>query len=387
LKRAIIRAPLLTYSGYGVHSRQVFKWLKNRGDFHITSQVLNWGQTPWMINPDAENGLAREIMSTAGDPGGEYDLSIQLQLPDEWDASLAKYNIGMSAFVETDICSESWVESSNTMDCIIVPSNHCKNTVLKSGNLKTPIHVVPESFPSEVLDETISPLDINIDTSFNFLIVSQFTGGDPWSDRKNIFFTIKWICETFADDPNVGIILKSNHGKGTKIDREITKRTLKRLIEEVRPGLFPKIHLVHGNMTTEEMVGLYKSDKVSCLLSATRGEGYGLPLLEAAAMGVPVIATNWSGHLDFMNLGKFIPIDYKMVEIPESRIDNRIFFKGFRWAEPIEEDFKKKITKFRYNYEKPRTWAASLSSKVKQQLSHDSVSKIYDNILKLETGI
>lgn len=387
MKRAIIRAPLLTYSGYGVHARQIFKWLKKRGDFHITSQVLNWGQTPWMINPDADGGIAREIMSTAGDASGEYDLSIQLQLPDEWDSTMAKFNIGMSAFVETDMCSESWVESSNKMDCVIVPSNHCKDTINRSGNLTSPIYVVPESFPDEVLDESIQPLDLKIDTSFNFLLVSQFTGGDPWSDRKNIFFTIKWICECFGGDPDVGIILKSNHGKGTKIDREITKRTLKKLIDEVRPGPFPKIHLIHGNMSTREMISLYKNNNVTCLLSATRGEGYGLPLLEAAAVGIPVIATNWSGHLDFMNLGKFIPINYNLIEIPENRVDNRIFFKGFRWADPVEEDFKKKITKFRYNYEKPRSWAASLSSKVKQQLSHDSVSKLYDIVLKAETGL
>ena len=121
-------------------------------------------------------------------------------------------------------------------------------------------------------------------------------------------------------------------------------------------------------------------ESVKCLVSLTRGEGFGLPLLEASAAKIPVIATNWSGHLDFLNVGKFIPVNYKLVEIPEDRIDGRIFKKGFKWADADELDFKKKIRKFRNNYSKPNQWAADLSDCLKSTFSQKAVCEKYDSL-------
>ena len=183
--------------------------------------------------------------------------------------------------------------------------------------------------------------------AFNFLIISQLTGNSPDTDRKNIFNTIKWICEAFKDDPDVGIILKTNHGRGTTIDRQLTQNLVRSLLGEVREGAYPRIHLLHGNLYPDEISGLYKNKSVKGLVSLTRGEGFGLPLLEAAASGLPVIATNWSAHTEFLSLGKFLKIDYDLVDIPESKIDNRIFVPNAKWADPYEKDFKRKILKFK----------------------------------------
>ena len=100
--RVLLRAPVLTVSGYGVHSRQIFKWLESRDDVELYVQPLNWGNTTWMINPDMEGGLVQRIMDKSKDFSGKYDLSFQVQLPDEWDPSIASKNVGVSAFVETE---------------------------------------------------------------------------------------------------------------------------------------------------------------------------------------------------------------------------------------------------------------------------------------------
>ena len=343
--KVLIRAPLLSISGYGVHSRQIFKWLEKRKDFDVYSQVVQWGNTSWMINPDLEDGIAGRIMAASKDCDTKCDISFQVQLPDEWDPDLSKVNIGISAVVETDRCNPSWIENINKMDAVIVPSHHIKRTVLNTGTVTTKLFVVPEWY-YEKIDEDLDPsIDIDFDTSFNFLSVATFTGNNPESDRKNIYSSIKWFIETFKDDPDVGLILKTNHGRGTHIDRQITINTVRSILGEIRTGPFPKIHLIHGNLTTDEVISLYRHPKVKCLVSLTRGEGFGLPLLEAAACGLPVIATNWSAHLDFLNLGKFIPIRYNLKEICETRVDNRIFLQGFKWADPIESDFKIKIKK------------------------------------------
>ena len=148
--KVLLRAPLLTTSGYGVHSRQFFEWL-NEKDIDLKVECLNWGLTPWMVNPEKEDGLVGEIMSKSKQLDPPFDVSIQVQLPDEWDVKLGKKNIGVSAFVETDRCNPQWVEKCNQMDHIIVPSTFTKNVVRRSGVLMTPISVVPEWFNHSVL--------------------------------------------------------------------------------------------------------------------------------------------------------------------------------------------------------------------------------------------
>jgi glycosyltransferase involved in cell wall biosynthesis len=386
-KSVIIRAPLLSYSGYGVHSRQIFNWLIKREDFNVRTQIVQWGNTSWMINPKMENGLVEEIMKRSGNGDGTSDISFQVQLPDEWDPELAKVNFGVTAGVETLTCNPAWIESINRMDAIIVPSNHTKKCLTNTGNIRVPIFVVPESFIEEVCDEEIPPLDIEIDTSFNILLFGQLTGNSPNNDRKNIFNTLKWLCETFKDDKDVGIILKTNTGRGTKIDRMLTRRSIESIIKTARVGSFPKIHMLHGNMTAREVAGLYRRKDVKCLTSLTRGEGFGLPVLEAAASGLPVIITDWSGHLDFMNRGRFIKIDFDLVEIDSSRVDNRIFMAGSKWAEPIEKDFKEKILKFRNKNEIPKKWANDLKGVVREEFSHASICEKYDEVLRRTIGI
>ena len=98
-------------------------------------------------------------------------------------------------------------------------------------------------------------------------------------------------------------------------------------------------------MTNREMVSLYRNESVKCLVSLTRGEGYGLPILEAAAAGLPTIVTGWSGHIDFLRNGKFISVDYNLTPIHSSRVDGQIFLQGTRWASPKEKDAKRKLRK------------------------------------------
>ena len=380
MKQVLLRAPLLTVSGYGVHSRQIFEWLESRNDVDLYVEIVSWGVTSWMINPDYENGLIGRIMSKSKKTDKKFDISIQVQLPDEWDPNLAKRNIGVSAVVETDRCNPEWLKKMDTMDLVIVPTTFLKDTTIKNtGKTKTKIVVVPEWY-NENIDRDLPPLDFKVNTPFNFLTIGQITGGDPYSDRKNIFFLVKWFCETFNDDPNIGLIIKTNHGKGTKIDKGITQNTFNNIINEVRKGPFPRIHLLHGNLTSEEISRIYKRKDIKAFMTLTRGEGYGLPLVEAAASGIPVIATNWSGHLDFMKYGEFIPIDYSLKEIPSNRADGRIFLTGFKWANASEHDFKMKIKNFRNSYSTQESSSGDLSSQIKARFSKSAIMKKYDSV-------
>ena len=381
IKKVLLCAPALTISGYGVHSRQIFTWLEDMG-FDLKVKLLPWGTTPWYVNPELEEGLIGRIMkcSTPIEEGEKFDMAIHVQLPNEWNTDYAKINIGVTAGVETDICSEEWVKACLKMDHVIVPSQHTKQTFVNSANryfiasrkIKNKIAVIPESYFDVDLDQ-IEPLDLNLNTPFNFLLVGTLTGNNPENDRKNIFYTVKWFCENFKDDPSVGLVLKISTGRSTVRDRENTTTIINQLVSEVRKSAFPRIHLLHGHMSQEEIMSLYKEKSIKCLISATRGEGFGLPLLEASACGLRTIATNWSSHVEFLE-DDFLKIDYDLTPIHQTRIDNKIFIEGAKWANPKPSSFKKQLNDFRVN---PNPPAPEFVKKIRDEYSIETIKRIY----------
>lgn len=381
-KRVVFRAPLLSLSGYGTHSRQIFRWILSH-NVDLICHSVPWGNTTWNVIPSAEEGIIGKILERSKIDSGPFDVSFQLQLPDEWDPNLAEKNVGISACVESDKCNPQWIECCNKMTAVVTPSEHIRKTLERTagGGLRAPIYVIPEAYFDSIRKDDAVDLGLDFETNFNFLVVGQITGTNPWNDRKNIFLTLKWMCELFSDDSDVGIIVKSNSGRGTRIDRNITERTLKQVLNEVRKGPYPKVYLMHGFMTEREMASIYKHPSVRCFVSLTRGEGFGLPTLEAAASGIPVIATDWSGHLDFMKLGKFIPVSCDIKEVHESRVDNRIWIKGSKWAEPREEDAKKKLRRFREKPNVPEEWAKDLQKIILNTHSQESIEREYERRL------
>ncbi|MFA6049699.1 MAG: glycosyltransferase family 4 protein [Candidatus Paceibacterota bacterium] len=384
-KSVILRGPLLTSSGYGVHARQIASWLfglaDSRGDLEVCTETLPWGNTPWITDMTACGGLVGRIVQSIKQKQ-KYDVSIQLQLPNEWNPFLADYNVGMTAAVETTNCNPAWVEAANKMDLIIVPSEFVRQVFLNSGTMTTRIEVVPEAFIDAILDESIVGLDLGLETKFNFLLFGQFTGNNPENDRKNLFYTIKWLAETFKDNADIGVVIKTNLSRNTSLDRVQAQSLLSQLLLETKKGVGPKFSLLHGDMSDKDVAALYKSPNIHCLLSLTRGEGFGLPILEAAASGLPVMVTNWSAHTEFLKQGKYMKVDYRLAPVHETRVDGQIFMQGAQWAQVVEDDVKRKLKKLVESPALPRQWAKDLAVSVKQTHSLEAIKNEYNKVFK-----
>ena len=379
--KVIIRAPLLSVTGYGVHARQVFSWALSK-NWDVYASIVPWGICTYYLDPTALDGLIRKVMDRSA-PVQDPDLSFQVQLPDEWDPGLARVNIGVTAGVETNLCSQSWVEACKKMHMVIVPSTFTKKTFVDSGVPEHKIAVIPEahSYSDEIslkLDKQLSDLP----TSFNFLMFGQVTGNNPENDRKNTFYALKWLAETFKSDKDVGIIVKTNLGRFTTADRERSVVMFKQLINEIKQGPYPRFYLAHGMLDEGEISTLYKNENVKVLLAPTRGEGWGLPILDAAAAGLPVIATDYSGHLDFLKHIKFLSLDYDMVPVHPSRHDGRVFIEGTAWADVKEGSFKARVKKFRKAPSLPQRWAQTGSGILREKFSLDAIKEQYDAFME-----
>ena len=376
----LMRGPLLTQSGYGVHSRQVFKWAIERGH-NVFSEVTPWGITPWYINGSHCEGLIEKIMASTSPPKIRPDISIQIQLPNEWDPNLCKKNIGITAGVETNICSPKWVEACQKMDAVVFPSTFAANTFINCG-FETPVVINETYYPSCTEDPIVLDKVEAVPTQKNFLMFGQMTGTDSSIDRKNTLDTIKWFLDGFSN-LDVGLFIKTNSGTNCKMDYRVTKRHLQNFINSYRSeGCKAKVYLLHGAMTEEEVASLYKSKKIIGLISATRGEGFGLPLLEAAVSGLPVVATNWSGHKDFLDKGEWLAVKKRLIQVPQPKIDGQIFVPGAQWAQPDGHDFISKMKALYKNEDFYRKKAADLSIKIQKDLNFDKMCIEYDKLLE-----
>lgn len=387
MKKVLLRAPLLTNSGYGVHSRQLFEWLYEREDVDLTVECLQWGRTAWIVNDTVENGIYKKIMNCSRPvKEGEYDVSFQVQLPDEWNTKLAKKNIGVTALIETDKCSPEWVDKCNQMDHIIVPSTFTKNVLKRSGPFTKSVTVIPEWFNGDVSNRSLMSKTLsderynNIDSNFCILMIGTLTSQIPEDDRKNLVNSIKWLCEEFKDNKDVEILLKTNFGKGTAADKKMCKKYLANVINKNRSGSAPKFKLIHGNMKKEEVAALYNHNKVKLYVTATRGEGYGLPLIEAAASGVPIVATGWSGHLEFLDKDLIGSVDYNLVPVNKTKVDGRIFKESFKWADPISTSFKRNVRDVYENYDKAKNNAKILKKKIQHSFNKAAIKRQYDKL-------
>lgn len=385
MKTILLRGPLLTRSGYGTHARQIARFLFDQKDagvpLDIRCETLPWGNTPWILNGDLEDGLIGRIIQ-ATTPLESFDISIQIQLPNEWDTAKAKFNIGVTAGVETTSCNPAWIEAANKMDLVIFPSKFTKAAFTNTGEITAKTAIVAESFIDEIANDNIAPLELEgIESKFNFLTFGQITGNHPENERKNLFYTIKWFAETFAKNPDVGLVIKTNSGRNTTIDRLRTEQLLRDVLNKSGYNNVPKVYLLHGEMSNDDVAGLYRSPKIKALLTLSRGEGFNIPAVEAAASGLPVIATGWSAHTEFLDKGKYNKVDYKLVPIHESRVDGAIFIAGSKWAAPSEEDAKRRMRRFYESSTIPKEWANDLRKIIREQYSFDAISRAYKEVL------
>lgn len=394
-KKVFFKGPVLTRSGYGEQARFALRALRSREDlFEIFIQPITWGATSWLSEMDEErvwidNTIEKTIAYMQS--GGQFDMSLQVTIPNEFQ-KMTLMDIGYTAGIETNKVAPHWLQKGNEqVDKIITISSHSKqvfeNTVVTAHNqqtgesmeyrLNTPIEYV--SYPTKHF-ESLPELDLNITTSFNFLTIAQY------GPRKNLHNTIKWFVEEFRNE-DVGLVVKSNVSKNCLMDRKRLQSAFQRLLAPYADRKC-KVYLLHGDMTDAEIHSLYKHEKIDAFLSLPHGEGFGLPLFEAAYSGLPVVATGWSGHLDFLTDEEgrehFYNVAFDLQPVQQEVVWDGVLIKESMWAYAREQSAKEKM-RLCYdqmtNEETRGTEMIALEQNVKRLHETFSAEKMYERFV------
>jgi len=321
----VISSPFDTFSGYGARARDLIKAIIELDRYEVKLIPQRWGETPWgFMDENPEWAFLREHILTNPQLPKQPEVWMQITVPNEFQP-LGKYNIGVTAGIETTACSHEFLEGVNRMDLTLVSSNHTKKvftdtkfekinsqTQQKEGviELIKPVEVLFEGANTDiykVLDKVDTKQSFlkdinNIPESFAYLFVGHWMQGDIGEDRKNVGLLVKAFYELFKNKSKApALILKTSAMSSSYVDREELAKRVKMIRKTVKATTLPNIYLLHGEFTDEEMNELYNHPKVKAMVNLTKGEGFGRPLLEFSLAKKPIITTNWSGQTDFLN--------------------------------------------------------------------------------------
>jgi len=402
----LITGPVATRSGYGAHSRDLVRSLIAMDKFDIKINSLRWGGTPMnaLNDQDPNDKEIIDRILTDNNLPRQPEVHIQISVPNEF-TPIAKYNIGVTAGMENTAPKPEWIEGMNRMDMNIVPSNFVKdvfeNVVYQRTNKHTgqpegtlkiekPIEVLFEGVDTTIFKKTneFSEEFVNelkqIPEKFLFLYVGHWLQGDLGQDRKDTGMLVKTFLETFKDKPNPpALLMKTSGATFSIIDRNEILRKLDDIKKTVN-GKLPNIYVLHGDLEDDEVNGLYNHPKVKAHITFTHGEGYGRPLLEASISGKPVIASDWSGHKDFLSKDLSVLLPGVMTPVHPSALPKEMLMEGAQWftvnyqyASQIMMNVFKKYRSYTLNAKKLSTVNKSRFSLKRMTLEFDKILNRY----------
>jgi len=393
-----VSAPIDTYSGYGARSRDLVKALIRSNKYNLILLSQRWGNTRFGYLE--EHGEDEMLSLIAPNLSAKPDVWIQITVPNEFQ-KVGKYNIGVTAGMETTLVHQSWIEGCNRMDLVLTSSKHSKkvfensqyemmdkntNQPVKKLKVETPIEVLFEgvditkytnkSIKSELTEELNK-----IPEAFCYLLVGHWMQGDFGHDRKNVGYTIKSFLETFKNKRTPPALILKTHTATTSImDRERILDKIDAIKQSVK-GRVPNIYLIHGEISDEQINELYNHSKVKVFVSHTKGEGFGRPLLEFATTGKPIIASGWSGQLDFLHRNYSILIGGQLEAVHPSAVAKDMILKEAQWFTPNDTDVNRAYKQTFKKYKDSVTNAKKQRRLVLDEFTFDKMAEKLDSIL------
>ena len=397
----IISCPIDTYSGYGARSRDLVKSIIKSDKYDVKVLPQRWGNCPWGFVEDHSEEwgfLQPHLLPPGNQLPKQPEIWAQITVPNEFQR-VGKYNIGITAGIETTICHGGWVEGLNRMDLNLVSSNHSKkvfedmnfekkdNQGNSLGHLKLekPVEVIFEGIDLEKFYplKSKSTIDLSeIKESFAYLFVGHWMQGDLGQDRKNVGLLIKTFYENFKNKKKTpALILKCSGAGASYMDRDFILGKIQQIKTSIEADSLPNIYLLHGEFTDKEINELYNHPKVKAMLSLTKGEGFGRPLLEFSLTKKPILTTNWSGHIDFLDKEYTPLVSGELKNVHPSAVVKDVIMEEGKWFDPNLLEVSSHIQNMFLNYKNYTKGAMLQYHKSKNNFNFDKMCELVDNTL------
>ena len=392
-----ISAPFDTYSGYGARSRDVIKSIIKSDKYEVKLLSQRWGNTPFGFCKDNSEWSFLSELITPMPLTEQPEIWAQISVPNEFQP-VGKYNIGITAGIETTLAPGEWIDGCNKMNLILTSSEHSKSVFMSSEfekrnaekellgktKLETPIEVLFEGANTDVYKQTKTPcsIDVDIKESFAYLFVGHWMEGNLGEDRKNTGLLVKAFLETFKNKKKKpALIMKTSHVGASHMDRDSILNKIKLIKETVNSNDLPNIYLLHGDFSDDEMNEIYNHSKIKSMISLTKGEGFGRPLLEFSLSKKPIIVTGWSGHMDFLKPEYNIIIGGKLTNVHES-VKNPFLLKEAQWFSPNHSEIGTSLTEVFTNYKKYQPLGKRQGYYSKENFSWNNMKSLLSSILE-----
>lgn len=277
-------------SGFGRAACDYVSALKKLG---VDIRIVNTSQKHLKLIDLPINTEQLEILSHKNN-----DILVKHAPPSDLFPESAQVNIGYTAF-ESPKLKDRWLENIRKMDAIIVPTKWCQN-ILAESEINS--YVVPHIVNYTSLDpHRIKPISIRNKRAFAFLAIIDFTYRKGWDLLLDAYWT------EFRPDEDVSLILKTYHRSFSKEDREKIRLHIK------RPAQIPHTLFYDWPLHDRYLPSLYKA--CDAYVFPTRGEGFSLTCAEAMSLELPVIATHYGGHTDYMDYSNSTLVKYAGFDI------------------------------------------------------------------------
>ena len=337
MKSVLLKGPILSRSGYGEHTRCVYRALQSRPDLYdVYIEPTNWGRTAWSYAATKENQEIIHCITKRANYSGIFNVSLQVLIPNEW-LNLAEKNIGVTAGIETDLASAQWVDFCRQVDHVIVVSEHSKNVFVNSV-YKDHVEIANGQFIDLAVDEShidvigypvkqIEEEEINLEleTDFNFLAVAQA------GPRKCLDATVRWFAEEFKDE-NVGLVLKSNIVNNSIPDRTNLTNLVRNWVSSIQDRKC-KVYLLHGNLNDNQIHHLYNK------------------------------------------------VRYSLEKVQQNAVWENVIEPESKWAFSDEKSYKKSLRNVYEAYRSKKAMAEELKEYIEEEMSEEKIYQKYVDVI------
>lgn len=353
------------YSGYGEANRHDIAAL-NAAGVDLTLEIPRY--TP----EGADFGKLSELVDSLENKPIGYYAKVLHTTPNVYSKyyEQGKYHIGR-VFWETDKLPAEFVDGLSCVDEIWTGSEYNKKAILNSG-VDKPIYIIPQAIDTSIDTAIIEPYLVHYQNDFKFYSIFE------WTERKNPFALLEAYWREFENDDKVSLTIKTyvdnfNPNKREEIDMQI--RRIKKALGLKR---YAPVYLYRELMDRHQIYRFHKT--MDCFVSAHRGEGWGLPQLEAMLMEKPIISTNCGGVHEYLSQNEAYLVDWTPTKVDNSR-NRQWYTEDQNWAQINIDSLRACMRDCFMHQEKARGVGIASSKLVRENFNFHKVGELMRNRL------